>query len=349
MILDPALSLWVRYVEREGALVEADGTASMLAVLPESLQARHGLPEEMSVTADPDVAREDGSMLIAPGHPLLTQVTERVLDQGDVGVVWLPFPASRLPERDVFEARARDRFPVDHGRIDATDAPHPLYLPVLRAAALATYEVSLDTRFQERCEVWVDATTGRPLPEPTVERLRAQFDPSAERAARTALTPDLSSAIRHVTALLHAGASARLADLEAQAAGARDAELARASSYYDAAFESISRRRAASSGERAALLDAQAEATRTERERRLAEIRDKFRPRHWLRPFRLHLVHVPVVRLALQVRRGPRVYPWELLWILPAGAFVLPGCPSCGSDAPMVAGRASLGCRACLA
>jgi hypothetical protein len=302
----------------------------------------------MVVTADPDAAREDGSVLLAPGHPLLEQVTDRVLDQGDVGVIWLPFPAGRLPDRSTLEALAREWYPVDHGRIDAVDVPYAAYLPVLRGAALATYEVSLDARFQERCEVWVDATDGRALPGQTVERLRSRFDPVAERAPRLLLPPNLPAAIRSVAAVLHSDATARLGDLEAQAAEAREEELARANAYYDAAFESIRRRQSVSSGERAALLDAQAETTLTERERRLAEIRDKFRPRHWLRPFRLHLVQVPALRLPVQVRRGPRLYPWELVWILSAGGFRQQGCPSCGTEAQLVAGRSSLGCRSCL-
>lgn len=348
MISDPAVSLWARYVEREGALVETDGPASVLTVLPPDLQDRHGVPEVVTVTGDPDAAREDGSVLLAPGHPLLEGVADRVLHQGDVGVVWVPFPASRLPDRQTLEVHAREWFPVDHGRVDAVDIPHPVYLPVLRAAALVTYEVSLDARFQERCEVWVDATNGRALAERTVDRLRLHLDPGAERAPRSALAPDLPAAIRSVSALIDSSARLRLAALEAQAAGAREAELSRAATYYDAAFESIQRRRAASSGERAALLELQAEATRTERDRRLAEIRDKFRPRHQVRPFRAHLVQVPAVRLSVEVRRGPRVYPWELVWMLPASAFRPESCPSCGADAILVAGRSSLGCRACL-
>jgi hypothetical protein len=348
VISDSAVSLWARYVEREGALVETDGPASALTVLPPDLQARHGLPEVVTVTGDPDAAREDGSVLLAPGHPLLEGVADRVLHQGDVGVVWIPFPV-RLPDRKALEGHARESFPVDHGRIDAADVPHPVYLPVLRAAALVTYEVSLDARFQERCEVWVDATNGRALPERTVDRLRPHLDPGAQRAPRSALAPDLPAAIRSVGALIDSAARLRLAALEAQAAGARDAELARAATYYDAAFESIQRRKAASSGDRAALLEVQAETTRVERERRLAEIRDKFRPRHSLRPFRAHLVQVPAVRLPVEVRRGPRVYPWQLVWILAAGAFRPESCPSCGAEATLVAGRSSLGCRACLA
>ena len=53
------------------------------------------------------------------------------------------------------------------------------------------------------------------------------------------------------------------------------------------------RRHANAPPDRARLLDAQAEATRAERARRRREIEDEYRPRHDIRPFRLHLVHLP--------------------------------------------------------
>ncbi len=348
MIADPALSFWLQYAEREGALFDADGPATALVVLPEGLQARHQLPEEVAVTADPDVARDDGALLLAPGHPVIEQGADRVLAEGDVGVGWLPWPASSLPDRAELEGRARDWFPVDHGRIDAADTPRAAYLPVLRAGALVTYEVSLDTRFQERAEVWVDAARGRELSASVAARLGAGVDPSAERNPCSPLEVSLGRAVRRASTLLQNRAGARLAELEGQAAQARDEELARAAAYYDAASASIRRRRATASTDRAEVLDAQAEVTRLERERRVTEIHEKFRPRLRLRPFRLHLVLVPAVRLSVHVRRGPRAYPWEVVWMLPTATFSPAACPSCGSGAVLVAGRDRLGCRACL-
>lgn len=349
MSTDPALSFWMRYAEREGALSEDDAVATTLMVLPEVLQRRHDLPEETTFTGDPDVAREDGALLVAPGHPIVQHGADLVLAEGDVGVERLSWPASTPPDRGVLEGRARDSFAVDHGRIDAVDAPHHAYLPVLRAGALVTYEVSLDTRFQEPDEVWVDATSCVAIPDQTVARLSAHFDPAAERTAHRRLPARLAAATASANAILRRRAVARLAGLDQQAADARDAELARAAVYYDAAFASIRRRQATASAERAELLDAQAEVTRAERERRVAEIHEKFRPRHRLRPFRLHLVLVPAVSLAVQVRRGPRAYPWELVWLPQAATFAAVACPHCGTAEPwLVAGRDRLGCQACL-
>jgi hypothetical protein len=45
------------------------------------------------------------------------------------------------------------------------------------------------------------------------------------------------------------------------------------------------------------MLEAQAEATRAERARRRREIEEEYEPRHEIRPFRLHLVHVPACRV----------------------------------------------------
>jgi hypothetical protein len=160
VITDPSLSFWLRYADGDGALSEPDGSATALVVLSDDLRARHNLPETLLLTADPDVAREDGGVLIAPGHPLLDDAAERVLTAGDVGVCCVPWPARPGPGRDALEEQARNWYSIDHGRIDIVDTPQPVYLPVVRAAALLTYEVSLDVRFQENGEVWLDATTG---------------------------------------------------------------------------------------------------------------------------------------------------------------------------------------------
>ena len=57
---EPALSFWLHYAQREGALVE-DGAEQAVVILPPELQRANELPEELTVSADPDVAREDGA------------------------------------------------------------------------------------------------------------------------------------------------------------------------------------------------------------------------------------------------------------------------------------------------
>lgn len=75
---------------------------------------------------------------------------------------------------------------------------------------------------------------------------------------------------------------------------------------------------------------------------------EKYRPRHSVQPFRLHLLLVPTLSLPVVVRRGPRRYPRVLDWLLPAGRFASVGCPSCGRPDPLVAGKERLGCESCL-
>src|SRR5260370_42375901 len=105
-----ALGFWWRHVAVAGGLWEPDGDAPYV-VLPPPLRDAYRLPEELRVTADPDVAREDGAMLLAAGHSVLAEAAERVLASGDIGYLVLTRPASVPPRRDVLLAGARDAFP----------------------------------------------------------------------------------------------------------------------------------------------------------------------------------------------------------------------------------------------
>ena len=120
------------------------------------------------------------------------------------------------------------------------------------------------------------------------------------------LETDAALALAGAHAQLEERASARRDSLRPQASRALESELARAESYYNAALESIDRRCASASAERVLLLEAQAEATRAEHVRRRREIEDEFRARHEIRPFRLHLLHVPSLLLPVEIRRGAR-------------------------------------------
>ena len=101
-----------------------------------ALRDAYRLPEELRVTADPDVAREDGATLLAAGHPVLAEAADRVLACGDAGYLLLARPASLPPGPDVLLAEARDAFPVDHGRIDLSGEPAVVLHPVVRVGAL---------------------------------------------------------------------------------------------------------------------------------------------------------------------------------------------------------------------
>ena len=343
---EPALRFWLRYAEREGALVEEHGDHALL-LLPHSLQAASELPEEVVVTADPDVAREDGATLLIPGHPAIERAAVAVLAQGDAGHAFLPWPASRAPARSALEARARELVPVEHGRVDAAGEPACVYVPLLRVGAIVSYSASLSLRFEEQEEAWVDARTGLKPGERTLATVAAARWKQAPDQRHRELPADLALAIPRAHAQLERRACERQRSLAIHAGRARDSELARSDAYYQGALESIARRRVAADVERARLLDAQADATRAEHMRRRREIEREYEPGREIRPFRLQLVHAPAFLLPVDVRRGGRRFSFTLTWLATAGEFAAYRCPACGAAEALVAGREGLGCAAC--
>lgn len=346
MTADPALAFWLRYAEAEGALHEHVGAATTV-LLPDRLQTAFDLPEELAVTADPEVAREDGALLLAQGHPALDGAAERVLERGDVGRVTLAWPSASLPSVETFIEKLREHVQVDHGRIDAAgEPPVATYLPVLRVGALVTYTVTLDDRFQERQEAWVDAVTSLPLPASVSVAIgkAARSDVSAHRV----LPADRDAAAAAAQALLEQAAGRRLAVLSRSSHDARDAEVTRVRDYYRAALESLARRRATAPTDRQQMLDSRADVTRAERERRLGEVEEKFRGSADARWFRAHELLVPAVTIPVTIRRGRREYPYSFRWLLTMQAVAPFRCPHCGAGSPLVAGKDKLGCERCL-
>lgn len=341
---DPAVRFWLGYVEREGGLVEDAGYGAVV-VLPPRMRERFDLPEVVSVTSDPDVAREDGALLLIPGNPALDAASAAVLEEGDVGTIHLEWPR-KAPDRELLLALARDQIAVEHGRIDAGGEPVPRYAPVLRVGVQITYHAN--DRFQERDEVWVDARGGLAVP-PHLVRQLAAAPRLTGRPEHLSLEPSLVVAIREAHAIIERRASERRDALVRQSEASLRDELTQAERFYDAALESNAQRRAAAAPERQTVFDAQAEATRGERKRRLQEIREKFEGRHEIRPVRLHLIQVPSLQLPVLIRRGARTFPFALTWWLPAASFAGLRCPSCGTAAPLVAAKDRLGCQACLA
>jgi hypothetical protein len=345
---EPALSFWLDYAEREGALVEDHGDHA-LVLLTDQLREQSELPEEVTVTSHPDIAREDGTVLLVAGHPAVERAAGSVLAEGDTGSAYLPWPASRPPSRALLESRAREQVPIEHGRIDAAGEPIAAYLPLLRVGAMVSYAASLTLRFQEQEEAWVDARTGLVPGERLLAGARERAFLARPDGHGRALAADLSLAIPAAHEQLERRTAAREASLVVHARRALHSELARADAYYEATLESIARRRATAPPDRARLLDAQTEATRAERVRRRREIEDEYRPRHEIRPFRLHLVHLPAFVLPVDVRRGSQTFRFELAWLAAAGEYVPVRCPECGAPEPLVVTRQRLGCRACTA
>ncbi len=345
MSTDAAYNFLLRFAEARGAAVE-EGPDQALAILPPALQAELGAPETLPITSDPEVADEEGAVLLTPGHPVLERAVSATLRAGDSGLVWLPWPRPLPPDPGVLLARARQRIPVEHGRIDPAGTPAPVFVPLLRVGALCTH--TLDEQFQERLEAWVDARTGLSLPEAQIRRWREVPGAEGGDALHPILQPRLDVALAAADALLQERAAVRGEELARQAQAARRGERERVEAYYAAVLAAAARRREGAPPERQALLDRQAEVTAAERERRLLEIADKFRPRHDLQRFRLHLLLAPAIYFPVWVRRGERRFPFALCWSLHAGDFVPAACPRCGSEDALSAGREALGCARCL-
>lgn len=341
---DAGLRFWLRYIESAGGLWEGAGD-SVLVVLPPRLQSEFQLADEFVVTGDPDVAREDGVTFIAAGHPVLGQAAEAVLTGGDAGVVGLPTPASVPPDAQTLLARAREQFPVDHGRIDLAGAVTRRARPVLRVGALVNYTVSTQDHFQEKLEVWVDVVSGLQLPVSVSTRLATL---ATEAGTGSAQLPDLRPAVAEAHRLIGADAVRRQTVLSGQVHDACVRERDRTHVYYQEALASIQRRYATAPPDRQPLYAARAESTRQEQARRLAEIEEKYQARHHIRPYRLHVVQVPALRLPVVVLRGSRPYPLVLDWQLPVSAFAELRCLACGETAPLVAAKTKLGCERCL-
>jgi hypothetical protein len=344
---DPALAFWLRFVTREGGLVE-EGRDTTLVLLPPGLPGADGLSGEIVVTTDPDVAREDGALLLAPGHPALNAAAEAVLARGDAGHTWLARPPGPPATRDELQAAARDRFPVDHGRVDAIAEPRRGLVRVLRVGVLVTYVLALHQRFQEREECWVEAETGVELA-PEVWRA-LESAPTSSPSAPGLATPSAERAggVRAAHQVLADRAKARLASFAVGGRQDMEAESARANAYYDHLLDSLERRQHSAPADKQALIGARIGATRQERARRLAEVEEKYRPHHLMRPFRVHELRVPADVLPVDVRRGDRRYRVHLTWLPNARRFVDVRCPTCAGAAYLVAGKDRLGCRACL-
>lgn len=345
--MDPGLRFWLRYVDDRGGLTEParDGT---LVVLPPAVAAEFDLPDELMVTSDPDVAREDGTVLLATGHPVLIRAADATLTGGDAGVVTLAAPTTPAPGAGYLQDRVREQFPVEHGRIDVTGLPTRVTRPVLRVGALVTYTVSAEECYQERLECWVDALSGLPLGDDDVARLHRARRAGDAGALPASLLAATGAAVEHAHRILDAAADQRRSTLSAQASDAHGQERAHARAYYDDALRSLERRRASAHPDRAELLADRAASTREERARRLLEIDEKYQARHDIRPFRLHGVLVPGWRVPVDVRRGARRYPFAFDWLPALGAYANEGCPHCGAANPLSASKTRLGCVGCL-
>ncbi|MDQ2707469.1 MAG: hypothetical protein M3Z25_07445 [Actinomycetota bacterium] len=346
----PAFSFWLNYVDSRGGLWEQAGDA-VLAVLPDRLRTAHDLPESALITDDPDVSREDGVLFLGAGHPAIDQAAGTVIADGDIGTLTLEHRSRPLSTEELL-TKIRDQVAVDHGRIDAAGAPIVSARSLLRLEVLVSHTVSAEEQFTEVAGCLVDVPSRVVWPEPSADRVRSALTaasvPSVTAPRRAVDKNLLLRALIAAHEELDAAAAGRGQQLASGADAERVVEIARAGDYYTAALASLDKRWVDADAQRRELLAARAEATRAERDRRLAEIDEKYQHRHELRPYRLHLVDVPVLRLAADVRRGERRWPLVFDYLPLLGTVAPTRCPSCDAHAPLVATKAQLGCTTCV-
>ena len=342
----PAFAFWLSYLDSHGGLWERSGD-TVLAILPGHLSAQHDLPESALITDDPDIAREDGVLFLGAGHPEIDKGAETIIDSGDVGALTLPHGPKQASTEDLL-AKIRDQVPVDHGRIDATGSILRSHRPLLRLGALVSHTVSANERFTEVAECVLDVPSRVAWGQDAADRLLRAIGTAEVTAGPEVPASRLAPAVAAAQRELDTAAVRRGQELAFEADAERVAEIARATEYYTAALAAIDKRRAGADAQRRALLDARAQATSGERDRRLAEISEKYRHQHVLRPYRLHLVDVPVWRLATDVRRGERRWPMVFDYLPLLGTVAPTRCPTCDAHSPLVAAKTHLGCGTCV-
>ncbi len=341
----PAFAFWLNYLDHHGGLWEQSGD-TVLAILPGHLSAKHDLPESALITDDPDIAREDGALFLGAGNPEIGKGAEAVVESGDVGALTLPHSAKHISTEDLL-AKIRDQVPVEHGRIDATGSILRSHRPMLRLAALVSHSVSADEQFTEVAECFLDVPSRVAWAQDAADRLLRAIDTAEATPGPGVPANRLAPAVAAAHRELDDVAARRGRELSIEADAERVAEITRATEYYAAALAAIDNRRGGADAGRRALLDARAHATVAERDRRLAEINEKYRHQHVLRPYRLHLVDVPVWRLATDVRRGERRWPMIFDYLPLLGVVAPTRCPTCGAHSRLVATKTHLVCEAC--
>ena len=213
---------------------------------------------------------------------------------------------------------------------------------------MVTFALSADDHFQEQIECWVDVPSRLPLGDEIGSELSGLL--AVEHDERDQLHPDdpnLLAALAEADLEIRRRGEHRRDHLAGGVQQAHREEVRRAREYYEQVADSLRRRMSAAASDKVAAYEARLASTDAERDRRIAEIDEKYKSAFSCLPFRLHVVGVPALRVEVDVRRGNRRYPVELDWLLPVRRFAPLRCPACGSTDRLVAGKSSLGCRRC--
>src|SRR5438132_1104231 len=131
----------------------------------------------------------------------------RFSEMGSPGPAGATSPAGRAQTASWASSRSGSR---EAGGSPATGTPPvEAYLPVLRVGAMVSYSASLEDRFQEREEVWIDARTCLPLEAPMRAHVASQSLEAGIDPARPMLDSGLLAALATAHTLIEGRALAR--------------------------------------------------------------------------------------------------------------------------------------------
>lgn len=317
-MIDP-LAFAGSWLEAKGALVEREADR-MIAILPPELGRALELPETATLSLEPA-----GAIPCGLGSALLERLIAQARREVPVAAVRVESAPPRLSAARALAGRFALRNAVSEiGDVAVGTAVY--------AVLWASWSAQADDRYDGLvCAVACAGDASEPAP-----GWRELPDPSEPQTAlgvvAAEIAPRMPSAALAARALR--AAEPGLAPVQAAVRRRHQRDHQRVASYYDAlASEARERRRIDP-----AALEAKLVHLRAERAAKLGELGERFTLRVAMEPVAMLLVEVPVVEVALRVRRRKRA--GDLVLRLPSGASALDlvTCDACaGSTArPLV-------------
>lgn len=334
-----------------GGIVDAPEEDILHVALPPELARRLALPEFAVLAFDSEAAKETPEAeFVTFGSPVLDRLVSLGTELGRVTREFAVVPSVRIP-------------PNLMDRIEARIGFNRSKRPILRATSIETYERAVfrfvvsyiaDERFVEPMTVAVDAATLADDTDLLDEAKGVYFSPEplpGTRGAPDAPGPpkegeegkpglpvvgDHRPSYREVVAkaltYLQARVRPRLAFYQAEVRGYCEKELVKVLGYYERTLAELAARKDAAAGdpEKAARLAAKLEASRLDRERRIADVVGKYKVTAKARLDSVILQVMPRVKALLEVEHKDTVYTQPVYYNLATNAVEPLACPRCG-------------------
>lgn len=329
----------VNLVTAGGGIVERPEDDVLHVALPGDIARKFSLPEFAVLAFDYDAARETPEAeFVTFGSPILDRFISMGSDLGRVTRQYAVVPTVRVPP-NLLE-RIETRIGFNRSR-----------RPILRTTSVETYERAAfrfvvsyisDERFVEVLTVAVDTTT---LADDTdlLDEARGVYFSAEPPGGATNSTgeglsptaagrPSYGEVIRKATACLQARVRPRLGVYQAEVREYCEKELTTVLSFYEKTMTDLVARRDAAAGDpdKKARLDAKIEACRLDRERRIADVVDKYKITAEARLDSVTLQVMPRVRALLEVEHKDTIYTQAVYYNLATNAVEPLTCPRCG-------------------